>query len=76
MIIVNVNKAKTNLARLLAEVEAGRKVVIARNGKPVARLVKYERLGRRQFGALSDRITVDDSFFDPMPEEELAAWEG
>ena len=40
MTTVNVREAKTNLSKLLAQVEAGEEVVIARNGKPVARLVK------------------------------------
>ena len=47
MAMVNVHEAKTNLSRLLAQVEAGEDVVIARNGKPVARLVGYERKGKR-----------------------------
>ena len=75
MITVNVHEAKTNLSRLLADVEAGTEVIIARNGRPVARLVKCQELGKRQFGALAGRITVGDSFFDPLPEEELTAWE-
>ncbi len=76
MTTVNVHQAKTQLSRLLAEVEAGDEVVIARNGKPVARLVSYERRGKRRFGALAGRIAIDDSFFDPLPEAELSAWEG
>ena len=72
---VNVGDAKTSLSLLLARVDAGEEVIIARNGHPVARLVKYQKTGRRQFGAWAGRITVDDSFFDPLPEEELAAWE-
>ena len=76
MAIVNVHEAKTNLSRLLAQVEAGEDVVIARNGKPVARLVGYQRKGKRGFGSWKGRIALDDSFFDPLPEEELAAWEG
>ena len=47
MVTVNVHEAKTNLSRLLAQVEAGDDVVIARNGKPVARLVRYRPKGRR-----------------------------
>ena len=72
----NVHEAKTHLSRLLVKVEAGEKIVIARSGKPVARLVGY-RHGRpvRRFGALKGRLTVDDSFFDPLPEAELEAWE-
>ena len=45
MVTVNVHEAKTNLSRLLAQVEAGEDVVIARNGKPVARLVEYKAKG-------------------------------
>ena len=76
MTTVDVQQAKTQLSRLLAAVEAGEEVVIARNGKAVARLVRYERRGKRRFGALAGRIAVDDSFFDPLPEVELSAWEG
>ena len=73
---VNVHEAKTNLSRLLLQVEAGEEVVIARNGEPVARLVRVQKRGKRQFGSMKGRIKLDDSFFDPLPEEELAAWEG
>lgn len=77
MSTVNVHEAKTHLSRLLARVEAGEEIVIARSGKPVARLVAHhERRPVRRFGALKGRLTVDDSFFDPLPESELAAWEG
>ena len=76
MAMVNVHEAKTNLSRLLAQVEAGEDVVISRSGKPVARLVRFQPQGKRQFGSWKGRITLDDSFFDPLPEEELAAWEG
>ena len=73
---VNVHEAKTHLSRLLAQVEAGEDVVIARNGTPVARLVPCEPKRKPQFGSWKGRIKVTDSFFDPLPEEELAAWEG
>ena len=76
MVTVNVHEAKTHLSRLLAQVEAGEDVVIARGGEPVARLVPLQERGKRQFGALKGKIDVDDSFFDPLPEEELALWEG
>ena len=75
MMKVNVHEAKTNLSRLLAQVEAGEEVTIARNGKPVARLVACRRRSKRQFGVWKGRIALDDSFFEPLPEEELAAWE-
>jgi prevent-host-death family protein len=76
MTTVNVHEAKTRLSQLLAEAEAGGEVVIARNGRPVVRLVPCAGLPAvRRFGALRDRIETGDAFFDPLPEAELAAWE-
>lgn len=75
MVIVNVHQAKTQLSRLLVQVECGDEVVIARNGKPIARLVRYRAHGERRFGALRGSIEVDEGFFDPLPEAELARWE-
>jgi prevent-host-death family protein len=76
VVMVNVHQAKTQLSRLLARAEAGEEVVIARNGDPVARLVSFSgKRGTRRFGALRDRIVVDDSFFEPLPESELTRWE-
>ena len=77
MPVVNVHQAKTQLSRLLAQVEAGEEVVIARRGKPVAQLVPCKPRGKRQFGAMKGKLDLPDSFFfDPLPEEELRAWEG
>jgi len=74
---VTIHDAKTHLSRLIARVEAGEEIVIARGGTPVARLVPMEKpKAKRVFGALKGKITVDDSFFDPLPEEELKLWEG
>jgi prevent-host-death family protein len=71
-----VHQAKTQLSKLLAEVEAGEEVVIARGSKPVARLVPFEPKTRRVFGRLKGKIAIDDRFFDPLPEDELALWNG
>ena len=76
MYVVNVHQAKTELSRLLARVEAGEDVVIARRGEPVARLVACKARIKRQPDILKGKIVVPDSFFDPLPEEELTAWEG
>ncbi len=76
MVTVDVHEARTNLSRLLARVEAGEDVVITRNGKPVARLVSCNPKARPQPDVLKGKIVIDDSFFDPLPEEELRAWEG
>ncbi len=74
MPLVNVHEAKTQLSRLLAQVEDGQEVVIARNGKPVARLVSCNSRGKREFGSLAGQVSIDDNFFDPLPEAELTAW--
>ena len=76
MHVVNVHQAKTELSRLLARVEAGEDVMIARRGQPVARLVACKGPVKRQPDVLKGKIVVPDTFFDPLPEEELAAWEG
>ena len=82
MVTVNVHEAETSLSSLLARVEAGEEVVIARNGTPVARLVRYTPTGKRQPGQWKGRVKLDEDvlddsfFFDPLPEDELAPWEG
>ncbi len=75
MVTVNVHEAKTHLSRLLTDVEEGDEVVIARNGKPVARLVAVTPHGKRRPDVLKGKITIPDSFFEPLPDEELRAWE-
>jgi prevent-host-death family protein len=74
MAVVNVLEAKTHLSRLLAEAEAGKDVVIARDGVPSVKLVPVAKL--RVFGADPTVIVPEGSaFFDVLPEEELGAWE-
>ncbi|MGL5825709.1 MAG: type II toxin-antitoxin system Phd/YefM family antitoxin [Nocardioides sp.] len=71
----NIHEAKTHLSEILARVERGEGITIARAGKPVAQLVPYER-SRRQFGSLDLGIDIPDAFFfDPMTEDELSTWE-
>ncbi|MCY4379445.1 MAG: type II toxin-antitoxin system Phd/YefM family antitoxin [Candidatus Dadabacteria bacterium] len=76
MFIVNIHKAKTHLSRLLARVEAGEEIVIARRGKPVARLVGCKLQGKRQPDVLKGEIVLPEGFFDPLPENELRTWYG
>lgn len=73
--VVNVCDESTHLSLLLARVEAGEEIIIAINGKPVARLVGYNPRVRRQPDVLKDKVVIPDSFFDPLPEDELSSWE-
>jgi len=70
---VNVHEAKTHLSRLLEAVEQGEDVVIARAGKPVARLVPARSHGTRRPGAWKGRVVIAADF-DDTPEELLAAF--
>lgn len=73
--MVNVHEAKTQLSRLLERVESGEEVIIARAGKPVARLVPLATESPRRIpGRLKGKVHIPDSFFDPMSEEELREW--
>ena len=71
--IVNVHAAKTHLSQLLERVHAGEVIVIAKAGKPYARLVPIDPSSKRQLGFVAAQIS--DAFFDPLPDDELAAWD-
>ena len=67
---VNVHEAKTHLSKLLERVALGEEVVIAKAGKPVAKLVPVERTRRKfQFGSAKGQFVVPDDFNDPLPKE-------
>ncbi|MPZ21473.1 MAG: type II toxin-antitoxin system prevent-host-death family antitoxin [Luteitalea sp.] len=74
---VNIHEAKTHLSRLLDEVAAGRSVVIAKAGKPIARLVPLAP-GKpvRRPGALKGKLWIADDFDAPLPDDILDAFEG
>lgn len=78
MTIMNIHEAKTHFSELVAAVERGEEVVIARRGKPVVRLVIAEPPERkpRIFGRFEGQVHVDPSFYDEMTAEELAEWYG
>ena len=68
----NVGEAKTQLSSLLDEVQRGVEVIVAKNGKPVARVTKIEGIGKRPMGFVKGRLTR--AFFEPLPDEELAEY--
>lgn len=76
MTVFNVHQAKTNLSKLIAEAEAGGEVVIARDGQPVVRLVAVAQKPRPTFGSMKGLISIDERFFEPLPDDELALWNG
>lgn len=76
MIQVNIHEAKTHLSRLLAQVANGEEVIIAKSGKPLARLVPVSELkSRRALGRDLGLFEVPEDFNAPLPEDELRAFE-
>jgi prevent-host-death family protein len=70
------HEAKSQLSKLVDEVQAGEEVIIAKSGKPVARLVPYEeRKAPRKPGRWQGRIWIADDF-DATPDEIIDAFEG
>jgi prevent-host-death family protein len=74
MAVINVHEAKTQLSKLLDRAHAGQEVVICKAGKPYARLVPLEPKKPRKGGWLKGPRTLGKAFFEPLPEDELAAW--
>lgn len=68
---VNVYEAKTQLSKLLEQVEAGEEIIIARHGRPVARLVPLQRTPvHREPGAWKGKVWMSPDFDEPDPELE------
>jgi len=68
MQIINIHQAKTNLSKLIEQVNAGNDVIIAKAGKPVAKLVAYKKkLQLRKPGLLKGKISILDNFDDEDP---------
>jgi prevent-host-death family protein len=72
---VNVHEAKTHLSRLLLRVAGGEEIVIARAGKPVARLVPIEPRTQRVIGQDDGLFKVPDDFDAPLSDEVLALFQ-
>ena len=72
---ISVHLAKTHLSQLLARVEAGEVITIARGRTPVAKLVPIAPKAKREFGAMRGKISIGPEFFEPLPEDEFDRWE-
>lgn len=77
MNIVTIHKAKTNLSKLLKQVEAGEEIIIARGNKEIARLsaITPPAPKSRGYGAWKGLIDPIPDFLEPMSGEELSLWE-
>jgi prevent-host-death family protein len=73
---VNIYAAKTDLSRLIDQVNAGEEVVITRHGRAVARLVPVEGKPKRKLGTLKGKIWMSEDFDAPLPDEMLKLFEG
>lgn len=73
MRIINVHEAKTHLSKILDQVHAGEEVILAKAGRPYAKLVPISQDQRRHLGFVPGNIS--DSFFDPLPDDELERWQ-
>jgi prevent-host-death family protein len=74
---INIHAAKTQLSRLVDAAAAGEEIIIAKAGKPVARLgplVGAQR--RRRLGVLAGKLSVPKDFDAPLPDEVIEAFEG
>ena len=79
MATVTIHEAKTHLSKLIARAENGEEIVIARGKEPVVKLTPVKpKVRRREPGRMKGKWPElpDSFFFDPLPEEELRAWEG
>ena len=73
---VNIHEAKTHLSRLLVRADEGEEIIIAKAGKPIARLVPIkERVLRRQPGSAKGQVAVVADFDAPLPEPILEEFE-
>lgn len=74
--VFKVHEAKTHLSKLIERALAGEEVTIARGDVPAVKLVPVDPKPKRVPGGMKGQFAFDESFFDPLPEEELRAWEG
>jgi prevent-host-death family protein len=73
---INIHQAKTQLSRIVEEVAAGQEVIIAKAGRPVARLVPLKAAPKkRKLGILKGKLKIHEDFDAPLPESILKSFE-
>ena len=73
---MNIHTAKTNLSRLIEKAQSGEEIIIAKSGKPVARLTPVRSARKRVFGAAAGRIVFHKGWDSPMSAKELKEFLG
>jgi prevent-host-death family protein len=77
MSAINIYEAKTQLSKLVDKAASGKDVIIARGGKPVARLTGIEKAkGPIRYGLLKGKVKISPDFDAPLPEDVLRSFEG
>lgn len=77
MQIINIHDAKTNFSRLVDAAAGGEEIIIAKAGKPTARLMPMQqKKNKRIFGSLKGKVRIAEDFDAPLSEEEIALFEG
>ncbi|HEX5419491.1 MAG TPA: type II toxin-antitoxin system prevent-host-death family antitoxin [Gammaproteobacteria bacterium] len=75
--VVNIHEAKTHLSRLVDEAATGKEIIIAKAGKPMARLAPINAtVKKKKLGLLKGKIKIIGDFNAPLPDEVLAIFEG
>ena len=72
---VTVHKAKSDLSKLIEAAERGEEVIISRGQVPVVKLVAL-KASKFKFGVLAGKLGLTPDFLEPLPDEDLALWEG
>jgi len=76
MSTVKIHHAKTHLSRLIEQACEGEEIIIARGDQPLVRLQPLrEKKGQRKPGSMKGKLEIGPEFFEPLPEDELRAWE-
>lgn len=78
MIRLNIHEAKTHLSRYLPLLEAGETIILCKRNVPIAEIkpIEKRRTKPRELGFMKGQVKVTDAFFEPLPDDLLAAFEG
>lgn len=74
--LLNLYEAKTQLSALVDQAADGAEIIIAKAGKPMAKLVAFRQTARRKPGRAKGRVWISDDFDAPLPADLQAAFNG